>query len=125
MKKTTHDVDTLVKGGPYSHVVEVGHFLFVSGMLPIDVERDVRVTEDAGEATEVVLNNVSRALEAAGSELAKVVKATVFLRDMADFAAMNDVYKTYFPKEPPARSCIAVKEIPGNYPVEIEVIALK
>jgi 2-iminobutanoate/2-iminopropanoate deaminase len=125
MKRIVHDVDRLVKGGPYSHVVEAGEFLFLSGMLPIDVERDVRVTDDAGAATRVVLNNVKRALEGTGSDLGRVVKATVFLRDMADFAAMNEVYKTYFPKEPPARSCIAVREIPGNYPVEIEVIALK
>lgn len=125
MEKITHDVDTLVKGGPYSHVVEVGDFLFISGMLPIDMERGLKVTDDAGAATQLVLNNVKRALESVGSSLGKVVKATVFLRDMADFNAMNEVYKTYFPESPPARSCIAVREVPGNFPVEIEVIAVK
>ena len=125
MEKITHDVETLVKGGPYSHVVEAGDFLFVSGMLPIDMERDLKVTDDTKVATQLVLNNVKRALESAGSSLGKVVKATVFLRDMADFNAMNEVYKMYFPESPPARSCIAVREIPGGFPVEIEVIAVR
>lgn len=125
MKKIAHSIDTLIKGGPYSHVVEAGDFLFVSGMLPVDTERNLKVTDDAGAATELVLSNIKKALESTGSDLGRVVKATVFLRDMADFAVMNEVYKTYFPETPPARSCIAVRGIPGDFPVEIEVIALK
>jgi len=125
MKKRVHDVDVLMKGGPYSHVVEAGGFLFVSGIVPIDVEKSLMITDDVKAATELVLNNVKKALEAAGSRLDRVVKATVFLRDMADFNSMNEVYKTFFPEKPPARSCVAVKEVPGNFPVEIEVIAIK
>jgi 2-iminobutanoate/2-iminopropanoate deaminase len=72
-----------------------------------------------------VLENIKLILEAAGSSLEQVVKATVFLTDMADFGAMNEVYKTYFTANEPARSCVAVKELPGRFPVEIEVIALR
>lgn len=125
MKKKVHNVETLIKGGPYSHVVEAGDFLFVSGIVPIDLERQLMITDDIKKATEVVLNNAKRVLESVGSSLDKVVKATVFLRDMADFNSMNEVYRTFFPENPPARSCVAVKAVPGNFPLEIEVIAIK
>lgn len=125
MKKRVHDVEILIKGGPYSHVVEAGDFLFVSGIVPVDLEKQLIITDDIKKATEVVLNNIKKVLESVGSGLDKVVKATVFLRDMADFNSMNEVYRTFFPESPPARSCIAVKEVPGNFPLEIEVIALK
>jgi 2-iminobutanoate/2-iminopropanoate deaminase len=125
MKKRVHDVDVLTKAGPYSHVVEAGGFLFVSGIVPVDRETNLRITDDIKAATELVLNNVKKTLESVGSSLDKIVKATVFLRDMTDFKDMNEVYLAFFPKEPPARSCVAVKEVPGNFPVEIEVIAIK
>ena len=125
MKKRVHSVDILPKFGPYSHVVEAGGFLFVSGIVSIDLKKDLTITDDIRAATELVLNNVKRALESAGSRLDNVVKVTVFLRDMADFNGMNEVYRTFFSENPPARSCVAVKEIPGNFPVEIEVIAIK
>jgi len=125
MRKRVHDVDTLIKGGPYSHIVKAGDFLFVSGMVSIDHESNLMITDDIRAATELALNNVKKALESAGSGLDKVVKVTVFLRDTADFSSMNEVYGTFFPKSPPARSCVVVKEIPGNFPVEIEVIAIR
>lgn len=125
MEKKVHDLDTLIKGGPYSHVVEAGGFLFVSGMVPIDIQKKLMITDDIKKATELVLSNVKMALESAGSSLDKVVKATVFLRDIADFNSMNEIYKTFWPESPPARTCVAVKEVPGNFPVEIEVIAIK
>jgi 2-iminobutanoate/2-iminopropanoate deaminase len=125
MKKRVHDVDVLAKAGPYSHVVEAGGFLFISGIVPVDLEKNLRITDDIKAATELVLNNMKKTLESVGSSLDKVVKATVFLRDMTDFKGMNEVYVAFFPKEPPARSCVAVKEVPGNFPVEIEVIAIK
>jgi 2-iminobutanoate/2-iminopropanoate deaminase len=125
MEKRVYDVDVLTKAGPYSHVVEAGGFLFVSGVVPVDLEKNLRITDDIQAATELVLNNLKKTLESVGSSLDKVVKATVFLRDMADFKSMNEVYVTFFPEEPPARSCVAVKEVPGNFPVEIEVIAIK
>jgi len=125
MEKKVHDLDTLIKGGPYSHVVEAGGFLFVSGMVPIDIQKKLMITDDIKQATELVLSNVKMALESVGSSLDKVVKANVFLRDVADFNSLNEVYKTFWPESPPARTCVAVKEVPGNFPVEIEVIAIK
>lgn len=125
MEKTTHEIDGYARGVPYSHVVEAGGFLFVSGTLPVDVDKNLKISDDVKAATELVLNNVKRALESTGSDLGKVVKATVFLRDMADFSDMNETYKTFFPENPPARSCIAVRGVPGGFPVEIEVIAIK
>jgi 2-iminobutanoate/2-iminopropanoate deaminase len=124
MEKKTHDVDGFVKAGPYSHIVEAGGFLYVSGIVPVDAEKNVAITDDITKATELVLSNIRKALESVGSNLDKVVKATVFLRDMSSFSDMNEVYKTFFTKNPPARSCVAVKEVPGNFPIEIEVIAL-
>jgi len=125
LEKKIYDLDTLIKGGPYSHVVEAGGFLFVSGMVPIDIQEKLMITDDIKKATELVLNNVKVALEYAGSSLDKVVKATVFLRDIADFNSMNEVYETFWPENPPARTCVAVKEIGINFPLEIEVIAIK
>ncbi len=125
MERKVHDVDVLIKSGPYSHVVEAGGFLFVSGIVPIDLEKQLMITDDIKKATELVLNNIKKVLESVGSSLDKVAKATVFLRDMADFNSMNEVYRTFFPENPPARSCVAVKEVPGNFPLEIEVIAIK
>jgi 2-iminobutanoate/2-iminopropanoate deaminase len=125
MEKVIHNVGFLTKAGPYSHIVEAGGFLFVSGMLPTDSERKLVITDDVKAATELVLTNIKKALESVDSGLDKVVKATVFLRNMADFNNMNEVYRAFFSENPPARSCIAVREIPGNFPLEIEVIAIK
>jgi 2-iminobutanoate/2-iminopropanoate deaminase len=125
MEKIIHDVDILMKAGPYSHIVEAGGLLFMSGIVPTDSERKLAITDDVKAATELVLTNIKKALESAGSGLDNIVKATVFLRDMADFNVMNEVYMTFFPENPPARSCVAVREIPGNFPLEVEVIAIK
>ena len=125
MDKKVHDFEFLIKGGPYSHIIEANGFLFCSGMTAIDIEKGLMITDDVKKGAEIALSNIKRALEKLGSSMDKVVKATVYLRDMGDFNAMNDVYKTYFPDKPPARTCIAVKDIPGNSPVEIEVVAIK
>ena len=125
MEKKVYDFDFLIRGGPYSHIVEANGFLFVSGMTPIDIEKGIMITDDVIKGTELALSNVKRALTAAGSGMEKVVKATVYLRDMADFNAMNEVYRTFFPSNPPARTCVAVRGIPGSSPVEVEVIAIK
>jgi 2-iminobutanoate/2-iminopropanoate deaminase len=95
MEKIIHDVDVLMKGGPYSHIVEAGGFLFVSGMVPTDSERKLAITDDVKAATELVLTNIKKALESVGSGLDKIVKATVFLKDMADFNVMNEVYRAF------------------------------
>jgi 2-iminobutanoate/2-iminopropanoate deaminase len=125
MEKKTYTVEGLTKAGPYSHVVEAGGFLFVSGMLPMDPRQDIMILDDIPKATAQVLDNIARALEAAGSNIAHIVKMTVFLADMAFFTDMNAVYQTFFPEHAPARSCVAVKEIPGGFPIEMEAIAIK
>ncbi len=125
MDKKVHDFDFLIKGGPYSHIIEANGFYFVSGMTPIDVEKGISITDDVKKGTELALSNIKRALEYIGSGMDKIVKATVYLREMADFNAMNEVYQAFFPVNPPARTCIAIKEIPGGSPVEIEAIAVK
>lgn len=125
MEKKVHDFDFLIKGGPYSHIIEANGFIFCSGMTAIDLEKGLVIQDDVKKGTEIVLGNIQRVLGALGSSMEKVVKTTVYIRDMSDFNAMNEVYKTFFPESPPARTCIAVQGIPGNSPVEIEVIALK
>ncbi|HEY9160291.1 MAG TPA: RidA family protein [Desulfomonilia bacterium] len=125
MEKKTYMIEGLPHVGPYSNVVEAGGFLFVSGTLPVDTINNISVKENVSKATELILNNIKKALAECGSSIDQIVKTTVFLKDMADFNEMNEAYKTFFPVAPPARSCIAVKAIPGDYPVEIEAIAIK
>ena len=125
MQKKCMDNDFLLKAGPYSHIVEAGGFLFLTGIDPMDLEKGLIITDDIGKATEIVMENMKRSLESVGSSLAKVVKVTVFMRDMNDFAKLNEVYARYFPEQPPARTCVAVKEVPGNFQLKVEAIAIK
>jgi 2-iminobutanoate/2-iminopropanoate deaminase len=125
MEKKCIDVDFLIKGGAYSHAVEAGGFLFITGMDPMDIEKGLIITDDIEKATELILENLKRLLAAAGSSLSKVVKITIFMRDMADFQKLNAVYARYFPDNAPARTCVAVKEVPGNFQLKLEAIAIK
>ena len=125
MEKKTYLIDGLPSGGPYSHVVEASGFLFISGILPANPGKGIEEKTDIKKATTIIFENIKTALESVGSSLDKVVKTTVFLCDMNDFGAMNEIYKSYFTANQPARSCIAVKALPGGYPVEIEAIAIK
>ena len=120
MKKLTGATPAL---GPYSAGVQAGGLVFVSGQIPAD-ENGVVPAGIAAQAERSILN-VKAVLEAGGSDLQHVVKTTVFLRDMADFAAVNEVYARYFTGEiPPARSCVAVARLPKDMPLEIEAIGL-
>jgi len=125
LKKKCIDNDFMLKAGPYSHIVEAGDFLFLTGIDPMDLERGLIITDDIVKATEIVMENMKRSLESVGSSLAKVVKVTVFMRDMGDFAKLNEVYSKYFPVDPPARTCVAVKEVPGNFQLKVEAVAIK
>jgi 2-iminobutanoate/2-iminopropanoate deaminase len=125
MHKKCIDNDFLLKAGPYSHIVEAGGFLFLTGIDPMDMEKGLIITDDIVKATEIVMENMKRSLESVGSSMAKVVKVTVFLRDMGDFARLNEVYARYFPEQPPARTCVAVKEVPGNFQLKVDAIAIK
>ena len=111
--------------GPYSVAIESGGFVFCAGQTGIDPATGDLVGADLEAQTRQVLKNLRNVLEAAGSSLEKVVKTTVFLRDMADFPKMNAIYAEYFSSNPPARSTIAVAGLPKGGIVEIEAIALK
>lgn len=125
MEKKCINVEGMLKGCPYSQAVEAGGFVFISGVVPVDAQKGLFITDDIQAAMVLVFDNIKRVLAEAGTSLEKAVKVTVFLRDMADFTAMNEIYQTYFTENEPARSCVAVKELPGNFPVEIELVALK
>jgi 2-iminobutanoate/2-iminopropanoate deaminase len=109
--------------GPYSQAIKSGGFLFASGQVALDPRSNEFLAGDIGHQTERVLENVKAILEAGGANLHHVVKATVFLKDMNDFAAMNEVYGKYFTSAPPARSTVQVARLPKDALVEIEVIA--
>ena len=109
--------------GPYSQAIKANGFVFVSGQIPIDPKTGEFVQGGIREQTEQVLKNLSAILEAGGSSLARVVKTTVFLADMQDFAAMNEVYSGFFGETPPARATVAAAGLPRNTRVEIEAVA--
>ena len=108
--------------GPYSQAIVFGNTVFTSGQIPINPETGAIEAEGITAQTEQVMKNLGAVLEAAGSSYEKAIKTTCFLADMADFAAFNEVYGRYF-TEKPARSCVAVKTLPKNVLVEVEVIA--
>ena len=111
--------------GPYSQAVQAGNMLFVSGQIPIDPATGEFAGSDIATQTNQSLTNVKNILAAAGYSLNDVVKTTVLLADIADFAAMNAVYAEYFSENKPARACFAVKDLPRGALVEIEAIACK
>ena len=110
--------------GPYSQAVKARGVVYASGQIPIDPATGQFVAGGIKEQTEQVLKNVAAVLEAAGSGLDRIVKTTVFLADMEEFAAMNEVYAKFFTNEPPARATVQAAGLPRNARVEIEVIAL-
>jgi 2-iminobutanoate/2-iminopropanoate deaminase len=111
--------------GPYSQAIRAGGFLFVSGQIPLDPATATTVEGDIAAQTRRVLDNVGGVLAAAGLTFADVVRTTVFLADLNDFAAMNEVYAGFFPAPPPARSTVQVSRLPRDVRVEIDVIAFR
>ncbi len=109
--------------GPYSQAIHAGNLVFVSGQLPVDPATGNFAEGGIKELTRQSLTNMKNILEAEGLKMSQVVKTTVFLADMADFAEMNEVYAEFFEKPFPARSAIAIKTLPKNARVEIECIA--
>lgn len=110
--------------GPYSQAVKTGNMVFCSGQIPIDVATGEFVSNDVAEQTHQVLKNLSAVLEAAGGGLNSVVKTTVFLADMNDFVAVNEVYAEYFGDNKPARATVQVARLPRDSRVEIDCIAI-
>jgi 2-iminobutanoate/2-iminopropanoate deaminase len=109
--------------GPYSQAVKANGFVFLSGQIALDPKTQQIVEGSVALQTERVLANLKAIVEAAGSSLTRAVKTTVYLADMSDFAAMNEVYGRYFTKHPPARSTVGVARLPRNVRVEIDLIA--
>ena len=110
--------------GPYSQAVKANGLVFVSGQIPIDPRTGQFVAGGIAEQTEQVLKNLAELLQAAGSGLDQVLKTTVFLADMEEFAAMNEIYGRFFTEEPPARATVQAARLPRDARVEIEAIAL-
>jgi 2-iminobutanoate/2-iminopropanoate deaminase len=110
--------------GPYSQAIRANGFIFISGQIPLDPKTQQMVEGNIAQQTERVLENLKGILEAAGSSLPHVVKTTVFLKDLNDFAAMNEVYGRYFSAHPPARATVEVSALPKGASIEIELIAL-
>jgi len=109
--------------GPYSQAIKANGFIFCSGQIAIDPATQQLITGDVAAQTDRVLRNLSEILEAAGSGLGKAVRCTVFLKNMAEFTAMNEVYGKYFSLAPPARSTVEVARLPKDVLVEIDVVA--
>ncbi len=125
MKKEIIATDKAPKAiGPYSQGVKAGGLVFLSGQIPLDPVTGEMVRKNIEEQTERVMENIAAVLAAAGLGFADVVKSTIYLADLADFAVVNAVYGKRFPAEPPARSTIEVKGLPRGAGVEIEVVAL-
>lgn len=111
--------------GPYSQAIAVGDMIFTSGVIPIIPETGELETGDIKAQAKQAIGNLINLLEAAGSNADSVVKTTVFIKDMNDFAAVNEVYATYFTDNYPARSCVEVARLPKDVLIEIEAVALK
>jgi 2-iminobutanoate/2-iminopropanoate deaminase len=126
MKRQIVATDAAPKAiGPYSQAVWAGDLLFCAGQIPLDSSTGNLVTGGITEQTTRVLRNVEGILKSQGLDFGHVVKSTVFLSDMNNFSAMNEVYAKYFPKDPPARSTVQVARLPKDALVEIEVIAAR
>jgi 2-iminobutanoate/2-iminopropanoate deaminase len=110
--------------GPYSQAVKVGNLIFTSGMIPIDPATNTLVTGDIKVQATQAISNLKALIEASGSSLDKVVKTVVFIKNMDDFAAVNEIYAQFFTDSYPARSCVEVARLPKDVLIEIEAVAL-
>jgi len=110
--------------GPYSQAIQAGNFLFLSGQIPLNPKTGELIQGDIREQTQQVLENIKRILESQGLRMENMVKSTIFLKDIANFNQVNEVYGNYFPSSPPARSTVEVSKLPRNAEIEIEAIAV-
>ncbi len=122
-KKIVNTAAAPAAAGPYSQAVAAGGFLFISGQLPADPASGEMIIGDAAKAAERVMQNIQNILEAAGAGLCDVVKTTLYLKDMGDFARVNEVYARYFTDAHPSRACVAVRELPKGADIEMDAIA--
>ncbi len=125
MKKKVIQVEKAPKAiGPYSQAIQAGNFLFLSGQIPIDPKTGELVQGDIRQQTRRVLENIKGILESEKLEMDDIVKVTIFLKDIGNFNQVNEIYATYFPSSPPARSTVGVAKLPRDVEIEIEAIAL-
>ena len=122
-RKIIHTDQAPAAIGPYSQANSAGGFLFTAGQIPLDPVTMEIVGATAAEQTRQALENAKAVVEAGGLTLSNVIKATIFIRDMGEFAKINEVYQTYFPENPPARSVVEVSRLPKDVLVEIELVA--
>lgn len=125
MHKAVHTDKAPTAIGPYSQAIDTGALIYTSGQIPIDPSTGQVVSGGIKEQTAQVLENLKNVLEATGSSMEKVIKTTVFMKDLSDFSAMNEVYAKYFSEPYPARSCVEVNRLPKDVLIEIEAVALK
>ena len=109
--------------GPYEQGIKIGSFIFTSGQIPIDPETNNLVAGDIKNETTQVLRNIEAVLQAAGSSLDKIIKVTVYLKNISDFSSMNEVYQSFFTENKPARSCVEVSNLPKGVGVEMDAVA--
>jgi 2-iminobutanoate/2-iminopropanoate deaminase len=124
MKKIVSTTEAPAAVGPYSQAVRIGQFVFTAGQIPLDPKSGQIVSEDISEQARRVLDNLTAVLAAENLTFNHIIKTTIFLTDMNDFAAVNEVYASYFTEQPPARSTVAVAALPKGARVEIECIAV-
>jgi 2-iminobutanoate/2-iminopropanoate deaminase len=124
MKKVIETKKAPAAIGPYSQAIEVGNMVYTSGIIPV-VPENGEIPAGSVEQAKQAFQNLSNLLEAAGSGMEQVVKTTVFIKEMNDFAAINEVYATFFKEPYPARSCVEVARLPKDVMLEIEAVALK
>ncbi|MEO5720094.1 MAG: RidA family protein [Chthoniobacterales bacterium] len=124
MKKIVSTTEAPAAVGPYSQAVRIGPMLFTAGQIPLDPKTGQIVSEDVAEQTRRVMDNLTAVLKAEGMDFTNIVKTTVFMTNLGDFATMNDVYASYFQEQPPARSTVQVTALPKGAQVEIELVAV-
>ena len=122
-KKVIHTPKAPNAIGPYSQAIQAGNLIFISGQIPIDPATGDLVGGDIRQQTRRILENIKHILESQGLTLDQVVKTTLFLKDLGNFVPVNEVYATYFPADPPARSTVEVARLPKNVDIEIEAVA--
>lgn len=125
MRKIVKTLDAPQAIGPYSQAVEAGGFVFVSGQIPIDPKSGNVLQADTRAQARLVMENAKAILSAAGCSMLNVVKSTIYLKNMADFATVNEIYGGYFPTDPPARATVEVSRLPKDVAVEMDFIAYK
>ena len=123
-REVIHTEEAPAAVGPYSQAIKTGNMVFTAGQIPLDPATMKMIEGDIQDQTRQVMTNLGKVLKAAGASFGSVVKTTIFLQNMSDFPKVNEVYATYFTDAPPARSTVAVAELPLGAHVEIEAVAL-